>query len=57
MTLTFLGQPYQPNSTEAPQPGIRAIGKYRGAVLHLPATVAAQRSNLKLTYRGVEYVG
>ncbi|HIK19372.1 MAG TPA: DUF4278 domain-containing protein [Leptolyngbyaceae cyanobacterium M33_DOE_097] len=56
MTLTFLGQPYQPNSTETPQPGTQAIGNYRGAVLHLPTTVVAQRSNLKLTYRGVEYV-
>jgi len=57
MTLTFLGQPYQPNTAETLQPATRAIGKYRGAVLHLPATVVAQRSNLKLTYRGVEYVG
>lgn len=57
MTLTFLGQVYEANTTEmAPTPSTMT-GLYRGVPVKFSQTHLASRSYIAMNYRGIRYVG
>jgi Domain of unknown function (DUF4278) len=54
MQLTYRGAHYS-SSSESNQPGVGAIGTYRGTKLMLGAAALARPVSMALRYRGTSY--